>query len=196
MSANRLQHLRFAAVMVIFVAVVLPISHENALGVLFAPWATWTARMTLALVHWFGMEAARVGTVLSHPDGFAYEIAARCTGILPVAFLSVSIVAYPGTLRRKCLGLGIGILLLLMLNLTRLVHLFYLGVHHPTAFDVAHTIFWEGFLIVAIFGLWLAWARWSDAQSTSQGYALAPRSRGPRAWVPQRVGTHLEHASF
>lgn len=196
MPGNRPQYLRFVTVMVIFVAVVLPLSHENALGVLLAPWATWTARLTLALVHRFGMEAARAGTVLSHPDGFAYEIAARCTGILPVAFLSVSIVAYPGTLRRKCLGLGIGIPLLITLNLTRLVHLFYLGVHHPAVFDVAHTVLWEGFLIVVIFGLWLGWARWSDARPMSQGHALAARSGRPRAWVPRRVGTHLEHTSF
>jgi len=36
-------------------------------------------------------------------------------------------------------------------------------VHNPAAFDFAHSVMWEGFLILAILGLWLGWTRWSDS---------------------------------
>jgi exosortase/archaeosortase family protein len=108
------------------------------------------------------MEAVRLVTVISHPDGFAYEIYYRCTGILPVAVLTVSILAYPGPLRQKLVALAAGVPILISLNLMRLVHLFYLGVHNPAAFDIAHTIVWETLLIVAIIGIWMGWTRWSD----------------------------------
>jgi hypothetical protein len=49
------------------------------------------------------------------------------------------------------------------LNLIRLVRLFHIGVHHPDAFDAAHTNVWQALIIFAIVGLWLGWTRWSDA---------------------------------
>jgi exosortase/archaeosortase family protein len=111
------------------------------------------------------MEAVRLVTVISHPDGFAYEIYYRCTGILPVAVLTVSILAYPGPLRQKLVALAAGVPILISLNLMRLVHLFYLGVHNPAAFDIAHAIVWETLLIVAIIGIWMGWTRWSDKRA-------------------------------
>ena len=169
MSLTRHLNLRFAVVMAVFAGVVLLTYREDMLGPLLAPLTTLTAQITLALLHWLGMEAVRVATVISHPDGFAYEIYYRCTGILPVAFLTVSILAYPGPLRRKFVGLTVGLPVLIALNLTRLVHLFYIGVYNPAAFDAAHVVLWEGFLILAIFGLWLGSTRWSDSQPRTAG---------------------------
>ena len=169
MSITRQLNLRFATVMAVFVGVVLLTYREDVLGSLLGPLTALTARMTVGLLHWLGMEAVRLATVISHPDGFTYEIYYRCTGSLPVAFLTVSILASPGTLRRKFVGLAVGLPILIALNLTRLVHLFYLGVHNPTAFDLAHTFLWEGFLILAIFGIWLGWTRWSDSQARTAG---------------------------
>ncbi|MFQ5846366.1 MAG: exosortase H [Candidatus Methylomirabilales bacterium] len=178
MSVGRQLNLRFAAVMVGFVGVVLLTYREDILGPILAPLTTWTAQATLVLLHWAGMEAARAGTLIAHPDGFVYEIYYRCTGFLPVAFLTTSILAYPGPLRRKFVGLAVGVPLLIALNLARLVHLFYIGVHHRAAFDQAHAIVWEGILILTIIGLWLGWIRWSDARAT--------RSRRPNHWGERR----------
>lgn len=159
MYVSRQINLRFAVVMAVFVAVVLLTYREDVLGSLLTPLTTLTAQMTVALLHWLGMEAVRVSTVISHPDGFAYEISYRCTGFLPVAFLTVSILASPGPVRRRLVGLAVGVPVLFGLNLVRLVHLFSIGVHNPAAFDVAHAVVWEGFLIVTIFGFWLSSAR-------------------------------------
>lgn len=165
MVLTRQVNLRFAAVMVAFVILVLLTYRQDVLGSLLTPLTTLTAQMTLSLLNGLGMEAVRVATVISHPDGFAYEISYRCTGILPVAFLTVSIVAYPGPLRQKLVGLAVGVPILIVLNLTRMVHLFYIGVHSPAAFDVAHAVVWEALLILAIIGLWLGWTRWSDKRA-------------------------------
>ncbi len=163
MHLTRQLNLRFVAVMVGFAGVALLTYREDVLGALLAPLTTWTARVTLALLYWLGIAATRMATVVSHPSGFAYEIYYRCTGFLPVAFLMTAILAYPGCWRRKLVGLAVGVPVLIALNLTRLVHLFYLGVHNPAAFDFAHSVLWEGFLILAILGLWLGWTRWSDS---------------------------------
>lgn len=163
MPVTRQLNLRFALVMAGFAGAVLLTYREDVLGTLLAPLTMWTARVTLALLHWLGMEATRVATVVSHPSGFAYEIYYRCIGFLPVGFLTTGILATPGRWRRKLVGLVVGVPVLIALNLTRLVHLFYVGVYHPAAFDFAHSVMWEGFLILAILGLWLSWTRWSDS---------------------------------
>lgn len=178
MYVSRQLNLRFATMMAVFVGVVLLTYRDDMLGLVLTPLTTLTANMTLALLHWLDMEAVRVMTVISHPDGFAYEIYYRCTGFLPVAFLTASIVAFPGTMRRKCVGIAVGVPILIGLNLARLVHLFYLGVHNPAAFELAHTVIWEGLLILAIFGLWLCWTRWSDSQSST--YAPTLRNKPGR----------------
>src|SRR3990170_405554 len=159
MHVTRQLNLRFVAVMVGFAGVALLTYREDVLGAPLAPVTMWTARATLALLHWLGMVATRV----SHPSGFAYEIYYRCTGFLPVAFLTTAILAYPGRWRRKLVGLVVGVPLLIALNLTRLAHLFYLGAHNPAAFNFAHSVMWEGFLILAVLGLWLSWTHWSDS---------------------------------
>ena len=174
MHVSRQMNLRFAVVMAVFVAVVLLTYREDMLGPFLAPLTLLTAQMTVALLHWLGMEAVRTSTVISHPDGFAYEIYYRCTGFLPVAFLTVSILASPGPLRRRLVGLVVGVPILVGLNLVRLVHLFYVGVHNPAAFDVAHAVVWEGFFILAIFALWLGSTRWSTrSQGLGRGVTSA-----------------------
>lgn len=176
MHLTRPLNLRFVAVIVGFAGVAYLTYREDVLGALLAPLTTWTAGATLVLLHWLGIAATRMATVVSHPSGFAYEIYYRCTGFLPVAFLMTAILATPGCWRRKLVGLAVGAPVLIALNLTRLVHLFYLGVHHPAAFDFAHTVLWDGLFVFAIFGLWVIWTRWLSAPT--DGNAFSPE-KGP-----------------
>ena len=136
---------------------------ENVLGDILAPLSIYTAQITLGLLHLFGMEASRAAVYIYHPEGFAYEIYYRCLGLLPVIIFTAAIFAYPRTMKDRCWGIVVGVPVLIGLNLCRLVTLFYVGVHHPAAFDFAHTVIWEGCLFLATLGLWLGWVKWSNS---------------------------------
>jgi exosortase H (IPTLxxWG-CTERM-specific) len=149
--------------MALFVGVVFLTYREEVLGSILAPFTVLTARTTLGALQWLGVNAAREATTISHSGGFAYEVYYRCTGVLPVAFLTVMILAYPAHMRLKLIGFAIGIPILLSVNLIRLVHLFYIGVNHRALFDIAHLVVWEGLIIVAIVGIWLGWTILADS---------------------------------
>ena len=154
---------RFVAVMVSFAGIAVLTYREDVLGTLIAPLTLLTAEVTSVLLRWVGMEAARVATVVSHPSGFTYEIYYRCTGFLPAAVLTTAILASPGRGRWKLVGMVVGVSTLISLNLARLVHLFYVGVHQPAVFDFAHSVLWEGLVILAVVGLWLGWTCWAGS---------------------------------
>jgi archaeosortase B (VPXXXP-CTERM-specific) len=157
---------RFAAAMVSFMGVAVLLYRDSVLGAILSPLAVLTAQATLFLLHLSGIEAAQAASQIYHPGGFAYEVCYRCTGILPAAFLAVAILAYPGALSRKVIGLFLGVPVLISLNLARLMHLYYVGVHNPAAFDLAHGYLWECLLILATFGIWFGWMRWAKEGKT------------------------------
>jgi exosortase/archaeosortase family protein len=115
------------------------------------------------------MDATREVAAIYHPTGFAYEISHGCIGLVPAALLGVSISVYPAGTRTKLIGLAVGIPLLIGVNFARLVHLFYLGVHRPDFFHVAHTVVWQGVIIVTVVGLWLTWTLYAERYKCAPG---------------------------
>lgn len=160
------QQLRFYIIMAFCCSVILLSYREDILGSLLAPLTMMTARTTLSLLHWTGMEAVRTANLIYHPDGFVYEIYYRCTGFLPAAFLTVAMLSYPRPSMHKICGLAVGLFVLWALNLTRLVHLFYIGVYYPAAFKIAHTAIWQGLIILVSVGIWLGWIKWTQAEKS------------------------------
>ena len=139
----RRSHRRFAAVMTIYGAVSLLgitflAQHDDLLKPLLTPLTVSTARVTLALIHWCGMEAAGKADLIAHPRGFVYQVAYGCIGLIPIASLIVSILAYPAPFRHKWAGIALGVPIVILLNLARLVHLFYIGVYRPDLFEFFH----------------------------------------------------------
>jgi exosortase/archaeosortase family protein len=147
--------------MVSFTGVVLFLYRDSVIGAVLSPLATITAQATLVLLQLLGIEAVQVASQIHHPGGFAYEVYYGCTGILPAAFLTVAILAYPATRSRKAVGLALGVPILISLNLMRLVHLYCVGVNSPTTFDFAHDYIWRWLLILATFGIWFGWMNWA-----------------------------------
>jgi exosortase H (IPTLxxWG-CTERM-specific) len=135
---------------------------DEVLGPVLVLWRIEVAKATEALIHWAGMEATREASALYHPGGFAYQISRGCTGFVPAALLTAAVAAYPAAGRRKLVGLLLGVPALLAVNLARLVHLYYLGVHQPRWFEVAHRVVWEGIIVLAVLALWVAWTMWAD----------------------------------
>ena len=156
--------IRVLALMLLF----LVAYRDDLLGRLLGPWEELTARMTLALLHAFKIEAVRLGSQIHHPGGFAYEIYYRCTGLLPAALLTALTAATPVSVRSKLISVCVGIPLLVALNLIRLVQLFHTGVFHPALFDLVHGPVWELILMLATLGIWWRWSRWAAHSNPSR----------------------------
>ena len=171
---------RLAAALVWLGVIVLARGWSGAPVRLLDPLAGLVASLTQAVLHGIGIAAERAGTVLFVPGGFAYDITIGCTGLLPAAVLAVAILASPATWGAKQRGLVVGVPLLLTVNLLRLVHLFYLGIHAPGHFVLAHTLLWEGTMVLFTFVTWLLWMRWA-ARQQGQG---AQGARGARLARP------------
>lgn len=154
---------RFGLILGVFTGVVLLTYREEALGALLGPVTALTANVTFFILDLIRMEVEQEASIIYQPGGFAYEIYYRCTGFLPVACLSVFILAYPGNFRHKFAGLALGIPLLILLNLVRLVHIFIIGVTRPAYFDFAHNVLWNGIILLAVLGFWLIWKNRADA---------------------------------
>ncbi len=161
----RAQDIRFLALMAAFAGLVFSVYREEVIGPPLEPLALLTAKVTLALLNWSGLEVVRTGTVLSHPGGFAYDIAYTCVGFLPVVFAAAAVLSYPVPWASRLIGLTIGIPFLLALNLSRLVHLFYLGTSDRGSFDWWHEDLWPGIIRLTIIALWIVWACWAERRS-------------------------------
>jgi exosortase/archaeosortase family protein len=175
---------RFVATLAIVALVAWLGYRDEYLGPVLVPLRQLTAQAAVALVQSIGLDAVRVGTVLQHPGGFAYEISRGCMGVIPALILTAGVLAWPGQGSRQAIALLVAVPLLLGLNLIRLGHLFYLGVHRPEVFRFAHEVAREGALVAVVFLLWLgatAWAgiplRTANARSTVLPFNL---SGGPR----------------
>ncbi len=160
--------LRFLAAMAVFASVVFLIYREEVVGPPLAPLATLTAQITVWLLHWVGIDAVREATLISQPGGFAYNISFRCTAILPMTFLTAAILFFPVPMRKRIVGLMIGLPMLMLLNVTRLIHLFYIGLHDPAHFELWHEDLWRGMIRLAILVIWMAWALWAE-RGTERG---------------------------
>src|SRR2546421_10087198 len=72
MLKDRVQDARFLAFMAVFTGFVFLLYREELVGPSLVPLTLWTARTTVLLLHWLGIEAVQAATVISHPEGFAY----------------------------------------------------------------------------------------------------------------------------
>ena len=117
------------------------------------------AQTVEALVTRMGMAVTRSGTVLMHPDGFGYRIDYVCSGFRPAALIAITILVVRATWARRTVGILIALVGIEVINVGRLVHLYWLGVHWPEAFFVAHGVVWNILAVLAVLaylGTWLA----------------------------------------
>jgi len=161
--------LRLAAALAWLGVIVLARSRIGGPVRLLDPLAGLVASLTQAVLHAIGIAVQRAGTVLFVPGGFAYDINVGCIGLLPAAVLAVAILSSPGTWGPKQRGLVVGVPLLLALNLLRLVHLFYVGIHAPRYFVLAHSLLWEATMVLFSFVTWFVWTRWAGRRAGQGG---------------------------
>ena len=126
----------------------------------FPAYVELNARLSAAILRLFG-EAASTQRFTVRGVRFSLEVQRGCDAIEPSALYAAAVVAMPGPLRHKLVGLGLGVPLLLVTNLLRIVSLYYTGVFFPDAFEVVHVDVWQPLFILAALVLWIAWTFWS-----------------------------------
>lgn len=150
--------------------VVIDVASPATLEWLLVPLTTLTVAAVSMLLGWMDVAIIQSGTVISHVDGFAYDIHYRCTGYRPLLLLAGLQCIAPRTPDAGRV-LAIGAAILLSANLLRLLSLFWLGVRHPAWFELAHEILWPLTLFAAVLCLWM-W-RWGPAPTTQRLFVLA-----------------------
>lgn len=123
------------------------------------------------------MAVTRTGTVLMHPDGFGYRIDYVCSGFRPAALIAITILVVRATWSQRIVGILIALACIEVLNVGRLIHLYWLGVHWPEAFFMAHEVVWNVLAVIAVLAYLGAWLYWSGSRSGAEEAAVdAPGS--------------------
>ena len=120
------------------------------------------AQATKYLLARMDMAVLRSGTVLMHPDGFGYRIGYACSGFQPAALITITMLVLRATSAQRILGTLVAMAVIETLNVGRLIHLYWLEVHQPEAFFVAHDVTWNVIAVVAalaFLGTWLYLSR-------------------------------------
>ena len=105
-----------------------------------------------------GVAVAVQGTELSL-DGAIFKVSPACSGLQPLAMLSIAILAFPSSWPAKLPGLLVAVLGLGLLNLVRIVSLCVIGARWADSFELFHLYLWPMALILCSIGLWTLWAR-------------------------------------
>ncbi len=119
-----------------------------------------SAKVTSAILNGMG-ESSRVSEGTIYSAYFGLTILPACTCIDLFCFYSAALLAFPARWTTRIIGIVVGVLFLHLLNITRVMSLYLIGMHFPTAFDVVHESLWGFILIPATLYLGLTWARWA-----------------------------------
>jgi len=115
------------------------------------------ARIASGALNLLGHRTSVVGSTVASSQ-FGISVVAACTGLFATGLFLVAVAAYPVRARAKLVGSAIGIAGIFVVNIVRLVSLYYVGIHWPSALYAAHQLVWQSVLIVFAVGLWLVWA--------------------------------------
>jgi len=118
------------------------------------------ARLSSLILNWFGEGAHFTGGTI-WTGHFGITVLPACTAIELPLFFAALVIAFPSSAVRKILGILVGGALLLGLNLLRVMNLYFLGVHLPKLFDIAHEQLWGTIftsVTVVLSVVWITWA--------------------------------------
>jgi exosortase H (IPTLxxWG-CTERM-specific) len=126
----------------------------------WAPYLTWNASATAAVLRLVDVPAQAQGRLVSGP-GAALSVERGCDAIHPSLLLVAFMLATPASRRTKLLGVAGGVAVLGGTNLLRIVTLYFVQRDWPTAFELMHIEVWQAVFIFLALLLWIAWALWA-----------------------------------
>jgi exosortase/archaeosortase family protein len=165
--------LRFAIVAGVFLsAYYFPYAPRGLAGTLLRLYLAAYARLAGAALSLFDPAVHVEGTQIL--GRFNLEFAMNCDAMDVYILFSAAVLACPATWRRHLMGLVMGLLMLVAINVTRIVSLYWVGVHFPSLFEFCHVDLWPILIIAATCTGFLIWAR-----ATGLGDGLAPNAHEP-----------------
>ncbi|MCU4139689.1 MAG: Exosortase/Archaeosortase [Methanophagales archaeon] len=90
-------------------------------------------------------------------NGFVLEIIDECTAVFSSIVYCSAVLAYPTTLKKKCIGIAFGVPALYTINIIRLFILTLIGIHHPEMFEFVHVYLWQASFIIFVVVIFLLW---------------------------------------
>jgi exosortase/archaeosortase family protein len=139
------------------------------------PLSLLVAQIVEGLLGMLDMPVERHGTVLSHTDGFGYRIGYVCSGLRPLVLIAVALLALRISWSQRLVGILVAVAGIELLNFGRLIHLYWIGVHQPETFFVAHRVTWNVIAVVAVLAYLGAWLYLTGKTSDGRGEIPAYR---------------------
>lgn len=121
------------------------------------PYTTLIARVSGAILGFFGEDITISGRVLSSPR-FAVTIYNGCNGLITSLIFISGVLAFPARWSAKLLGVVGGLAAIQAINMVRIISLFYIGIYLPDLFNSSHVFIWQSLVILAGVALWITWA--------------------------------------
>jgi|MudIll2142460700_1097286.scaffolds.fasta_scaffold119999_2 exosortase H (IPTLxxWG-CTERM-specific) len=112
-----------------------------------------------------GIPCTHTGSIINVP-GIALDVRFGCNGLEAVMIYSVAVVAFPGTWKKKALGILAGFLLLQVINILRIAALAYSGVHFKNLFEYIHIYVAQGIMIAVSLAIFFAYINYAQSHKT------------------------------
>ena len=128
----------------------------------------WNAWISNGLLDLLG-QGTEVTATSIHSAEFAINVRRGCDAFEPAWFFCAAVLAFPGSPRKKALGILIGSVAIFATNLARITTLYLIGRHYPRFFNAAHLEVWPVLIILLAVLMWLAWIAWARPPRLHEG---------------------------
>jgi exosortase/archaeosortase family protein len=88
---------------------------------------------------------------------YALQIVKDCDAMDVIILLVSAVVTFPSTWKNRLLGAVLGVAFVYALNLARICSLYFVGIHFPNQFELAHREIWPLLMVVATVAGFFFW---------------------------------------
>ena len=119
------------------------------------------------------------GTPTISVGAMRLAVTLECTAVLPTGLFLSAVLAVPCPLRKRLVGLLVGLAGVALLNVLRIVILILVAQYRASWFETFHDVLMQGFLLIFVAPLWMAWMVWATADAPKP-QATRPRRKSAR----------------
>jgi len=151
--------LKFGALLALFYALFNMPFFDRLLYVYLKANAALAANVLNAL----GQQTRLDGVTILSPR-FSMAIRRGCDAVEPTWLFCAAILSFHAGAKTKWAGILTGIIILQTLNILRIISLYWIGIHRPDWFHMAHLELWPAAFILAAISLFIGWIEWTANQ--------------------------------